>query len=294
MRWFASTVLFVQRLFLGFEPLGKTNDVPLPDAWQPIFIIGAPRSGSTLLFQLLVANYRLAFISNMMALFPRLLSRLARLTRNQVQQVSEIRESDLGYVPGLHAPNEAGAIMRLWFEQSITGSQTSQVRQTVARVSQALGGPMVFKNLNNSLRLDHILSVFPQARMIHLKRDPAFNAQSILRARRKLGIGPDEWWSVEPEGYTDQLGKEEVEQVAWQVRQINAQIESAKARYANNFLELHYEELTASPATALKALSDDLGLVSKSATSSFERVRATDAVRIPEQEWQRLCELLRS
>lgn len=285
MQWFASIVLFVQRLFLGFERLRKGGNEELPTKWQPVFIIGAPRSGSTLLFQLLISNYRLAFVSNIMALFPNRLSFTASITKKEMLEVKEVKESDLGYVAGLHSPNEAGAIMRLWFEKPLTEKQRQQVRQTVARISRSLEGPMIFKNLNNSLRIDHILSVFPEARMIYLNREAMFNAQSILRARRKLGIGQNEWWSVEPDGFEQFLGKKDAEQAAWQVKKINAIVEAAMAAHATQFVKLSYEDMTSAPEDSLKRIEASLGLEPKTSSLQIKSIRAKDKIRVSQEDW---------
>ncbi len=288
MKWFASFVLFIQRQFLRFEPLSKNTPSEFPSELEPIFIIGAPRSGSTLLFQLMVAHYRVAFVSNLMALLPVLLSRLAKITRKQVSDVNDIKESDLGYVPGLHSPNEGGAIMRLWFEEPLPPSKAESVRQTVLRASLAVGGPMVFKNLNNSLRIDNILKVFPKARLVYLQRDPSYNAQSILMARRKLGIAQGEWWSVEPKGFEELLSKDDVEQVAWQVAEINTIVQSALRKHKGYVAHLSYDELTAHPGKSLEELAKGLGLKPKSASPSFDAVKSKNAIRLSENEWDRL------
>src|SRR5262245_7661616 len=39
-------------------------------AHSPLFVISLPRSGSTLLYQLLLQRFRLAYFSNLMAAFP--------------------------------------------------------------------------------------------------------------------------------------------------------------------------------------------------------------------------------
>jgi len=76
-------LLEIQGLFSGFDSLAKKNTAEdLPEELNPIFIVGAPRSGSTLLFQLLIRHTKLIYISNLMALFPNQMIKIFLLKSN--------------------------------------------------------------------------------------------------------------------------------------------------------------------------------------------------------------------
>ena len=47
----------------------KIASLPLKNINPPIFIIGAPRSGSTLLYQVLINNFKLSYIPNISSIF---------------------------------------------------------------------------------------------------------------------------------------------------------------------------------------------------------------------------------
>ena len=51
----------------GILSLRRSDD---GDQCSPVFIIGPPRSGTTLLYQVLVARYTFGYFSNWMARFP--------------------------------------------------------------------------------------------------------------------------------------------------------------------------------------------------------------------------------
>jgi hypothetical protein len=95
---FQQIALKVQAAFNRFDV--KSHGAALSFSKEntyPVFIIGAPRSGSTLLYQLLVKHSRIAYISNLMSLIPAHMINLARLTR-LCHNYGHIKESQRGYI----------------------------------------------------------------------------------------------------------------------------------------------------------------------------------------------------
>ena len=109
---FRHLALRLQSLFNDFDPksAGEVRHFSHPGLF-PIFIIGAPRSGSTLLYQLLVKHTRVGYISNLMSLFPHKMITLAEYTKAW-HGSRNLKKSNLGYIAGLFSPSEAGAIQR--------------------------------------------------------------------------------------------------------------------------------------------------------------------------------------
>jgi hypothetical protein len=117
----------------------------------------------------------------------------------------------------LFSPSEAGAVQRKWFEVQPAVDDTIKIRNTIIQLTRCFSGPFFSKNLMNSLRLPHIMSVFPEERFIHIQRDPIFNAQSLLLSRRKAFGSEQHWWSVKPEGYEKTINLSPKYQVVWQI-----------------------------------------------------------------------------
>ncbi len=255
-------LLYIQKSFLGFEVCTGSGDIELTIERSPIFIVGAPRSGSTFLYQSLVQSFGLGYISNLMALFPTYMSLASRFSVASGGISKGIQNSRYGYVSGVGGPSEAGAVMRLWFENELMPEERLSVRSTVARISENFRAPMVFKNLNNSLRVDNIASVFPEARFILLKRSPCFIAQSIYLARRRLGLNEDEWWSVAPEGYMSLRGKSLAQQVAWQAVSVEGIASRALSNASSFHITISYEDLVLDPVGVTSELRDKLNIPS--------------------------------
>lgn len=178
-----------------------------PPETRPVFIIGAPRSGTTLLSELLVTSARFAYFSNLahrLYLTPVAASRLGRKTTDAWRGRLE---STYGHIPGWAAPNEGGWIWRRWTpEEHRLEAGTLEPRaardlvRTVAATSAVIGAPFLNKNVMHSVHLPLLAELFPAAVYIHLTRDTAATARSMRRARDDER-NPAEWISVRPDGW---------------------------------------------------------------------------------------------
>lgn len=145
---FRRLMLAIQKTFNNFDPSVKTrfSDEESLSKNPPIFIIGSPRAGSTLLFQVLSGQFQLSYISNIMAAFPSLMVRLLQFFPSAARgYTGEIKESRYGYIPGIFSPNESGKILAKWLEDSQDPNHDIYVRRTFAAITNLSGCPMVFK-----------------------------------------------------------------------------------------------------------------------------------------------------
>lgn len=115
------------------------------------------------------------------------------------------------------------------------------------------------KRPSNSLRLPFLEEIFPEARFIHLTRDPRAVGSSILRRARS---GQRDWWGARPPGWSDQLDRPVGSQVGWQIREIVETLrqDAADRKLGDRFVEVSYEALTGSPEDTIPALFETLGL----------------------------------
>jgi hypothetical protein len=287
--WFRTAALTVQRSLAGYDPLAHGVEREFGDTGQaPVFIVGAPRTGSTLLFQLLVKHFQVAYISNLMAAAPRAMIRLARATSSRMRRARAIRESDLGYTPGLLSPNEAGAVMNAWFREDAESCERRLVRNSVALISEILGGALVTKNLANSLRLPRIAEIFPEARFIHIRRDPLLTAQSLLLARRRHYGSDREWLSIEPPGANEVREKPPSYQVVWQATTIDRRVCEFLAASSACALVVRYEDLCAQPAEQLDRIQQTFGLTPRRGPAPHA-LSPREGVQLGELEWSELA-----
>ncbi len=283
-----SLALSIQRIANGYDPLAKGNDLHFANSnIYPIFIVGAPRTGSTLLYQLLIEHTQLIFISNLMALLPRKMILIAYLTHYWMQRVDVMRANHYGYIPGLFSPNEAGAIMRKWFEQSVGEQEKKFIRNSVIQLSNTFNVPFINKNLMNSLRLDNLYKILPETRFIFIRRHPMFTAQSIILARRK-GLGDEQaWLGPKPFGFQEVLERDVLYQAIWQVKKVEEIIETFLYRVEPIYLEITYEVLCQDLINTLNRISEYFDLEYKS-EPLLGRLLVREEIRLPQTEWQQL------
>lgn len=171
---------------------------------EPIFIIGAPRVGSTVLFQSLIAKYQMAYFSNIHSFFfsqPCLADIFVRTMRFCGFRHNHSLKSNFGFTSGMLGPSEAGSTFRYWFGDADFSlkyhvTDRRQVISAVATLSKAAKAPLISKNLFNSMRLKEILECFPNAFLVWMQRDHISTAQSILKMRRSIHGTEKKWVSV--------------------------------------------------------------------------------------------------
>jgi hypothetical protein len=286
-----NVLLSVQELFNDFDHvIWKKKYEPINDELQPIFIVGPPRTGSTLLYQLMIRHYRCAYISNIMAALPRYMVRLCgAFPVIATGRGDKLHPGYYGYVPGLLGPNEAGKILRNWFDGPRSENTAEAVGKTVNAISTLTGAPILFKNLTNSIRIDDIRRVFPSSRFIVLRREPLFAAQSILQSRQRLHQDKNQWWSVEVPGFEDVLGESPAFQCLWQVITIDNVVDAALADCPDRVARVSYEDLCERPEAVLGELAAAFGLVEKvGVPPPTSEIRGANRVRLDKDEWDDL------
>lgn len=221
----------------------------------PVFIIGAPRTGSTILYQALTNIYEVAYIDNVACewhnnlRFGMWLSE--RLYGSKAHNNFKANHGDTAEFGG-HAPSECGGFWYRWLptdrhfvdDADITPAMVCQLREEVLGVSSRIGKPLVFKNLNAGQRLRLIKKAFPDAKLIFVRRDPRFVTRSILKARARLGIAEGAWWSIRPQNFESLKSLPEPEMCAAQIYYLEKQIQKDLALFPKeSFRVIHYQEL---------------------------------------------------
>jgi len=233
----------------------------------PIFIIGPPRSGSTLLYQLVTAHYDFAYLSNAHCRLFGAPALVERILHDRIAEYPPQFESKYGRTEGWGSPAECGEFWYRWFPRhpqytSLEDADPETMRKmrgTIRSLMRASGRPIVFKNLHCSLRIRPLGTYLPEALFIVVRRNTVDNARSILAGRfRNLG-DYSTWWSVEPPEIEQLRTLPPAEQAVRQIDAIHALIDRDRSTLGpERFLELSYESLCASPKRAMKALDDFL------------------------------------
>lgn len=231
---------------------------------RPLFIVGAPRSGSTLLYQLMVARFDVTYLANRHCSFfgaPSWVERLGGRGASPPEDYS----SRHGLTAGPWGPAECGPFWYRFFRKSpqfvpLSESEPGDL-QRLRAAFRALGDagrrPLVFKNLLCALRLEPIAAALPEGRFVVIRRALDEHARSILVARERANAEVRSWWSAEPPGWERLAQLEPVEQALGQIDAIHATIDESRDRVGpGRFLDVSYDTLRSDVHGTLAKIAD--------------------------------------
>lgn len=227
----------------------------------PVFIVGAPRTGSTIYYQAVTNTFRVGYLSTLSAFFFRSPSLGTALHRRLLgERPHECFRSEHGRGRGAAVPSETGKLWYRWFPRDrdfVTAGEVPRrrlddLRRTVALLTADAGTPFVFKNLNCGQRLQAIHEVIPEALVVFIRRDPLGTALSLLRAREEVSGGREHWVSVRPPDHAALRTLSWPEQIAGQIHSLERRIHLDLARFPpGQVLRVEYEDFCADPAAEL-------------------------------------------
>lgn len=236
---------------------------------QPlIFVVGAPRSGTTLLSQLLAYCLDVGYIDNFTARFwlaPVHGIRLSRLIAGGPQPGAF--ESEYARTSRPTDIHEFGYFWRRWlnkhtFEDVVHAAEHEDeidwagLRLTLANIQHEFGRAMVAKNMLGAYHMPRLRRELGEVLFVCIERDPLDACVSILDARRKYYSDPDAWWSYVPVEYPLLKDRDHWEQIAGQVHYLGAYYDRELAAVgADAAVRVSYEELCGDPAEVLRRVS---------------------------------------
>lgn len=222
----------------------------------PIFVVGPPRSGSTLFFQLLVEAFDAGWLANAHMRWPGGAARIERRERPRASKSQSQYTSQYGDTEQSWEPHEGTNYWYRFFprdrhemtDADVTPQRVRSFRAAVRALTDACGSPVFFKNSLNTLRLPVIAAALPEARFIYINRNREANARSILTGRIK-NVGINRWWSARPAGAEDHAGESPAEQVVWQSDRINEVALRELGKLADDrWMQVTYTDVCTDPA----------------------------------------------
>lgn len=259
-------ILFKEKIISGFNKIILSNVEYLMSKlyfeeikFRPIFILGTPRSGTTLLMQTLKYYFDISYINNFTHRYFFGCPFISELFFSRLSFYDENFTSNYGRTKGLIGPHEGSNWWYRFFNRkpryvatnNINFHKMERFKSSIRLLTNFSGKNVVFKNPHASLRLNPINSIFPDALFIRIYRDKLDNAHSILKARKDNLGSYNKWWSMDPPGYEDLLSLPPYVQVVEQINLINNLIDQDIKKNAIDkkyIHELSYEDLCEKPS----------------------------------------------
>ncbi|WP_193370338.1 sulfotransferase family protein [Pelagibius marinus] len=228
-----------------------------------IFILGAPRTGSTVFYQALCSRFALPFIANLtndsFAETP-----IVGLSIQKSLPVQIRYDSRYGKTEGPFQPSEGSAVMTRWFggghpsalvSARILEGMEPHFLATLAAAEALFAAPLVIKNAWHCFRVPYLAEALPSARFIWIRRDVGAAAKSDLAARYHTKGSAQEWNSATPVNVEDLRRLAPAAQVVENQHAFNTAVAAGLTRHAGGrWREIWYEDFCNDPEAVLTDL----------------------------------------
>lgn len=287
--------------------------------YPTVFVVGAPRCGSTLMMQWLANTGRFAYPTNLLSRFygaPYVGARIQQLlTAPEYNFNDEILDfsgkisfsSDLGKTRGALAPNEFWYFWRRFFPVTEPGYvdegdlQRADGRKFVAElaaIESVFDKPLAMKGLLLELNIPFLSSLFDKVLFLFVRRHPFYNIQSLLEARLRYYGNRRAWYSIKPREFDRLQDLDPIEQVAGQVFFTTSAIERDLGRIAaSRGLVVDYEAFCQQPAQVFEQIKAGLAQQGLGADWDYTgpgQFDSTNQIRLPEEDCQRIVNAYRA
>jgi hypothetical protein len=219
-----------------------------------VFVVGCPRSGTTLLQRMLDHHPSLA-VANDTHFIPRTLEKHAprsvndALAGREIPLTADLAAAVVDY-RRFHRLGVGAEAAMAAAEDTTTyrGFVSALYRHFALGHGKPLGGE---KTPDYVRRIPLLASLFPWARFVHLIRDGRDVALSVLEwAGPQKGPGKLELWETEPVATS----------ALWWRRQVKSGLAGRTAVGFGRYVEVRYQDLSSRPAAEMQRVAEFLGL----------------------------------
>jgi len=286
----ATQEAFLERLNTELASANDGEYRDLEERFPTLQIVGVPRSGTTLLSQLVSAHLDVGYIDHVIAAFWKAPLYGVRLSRQLLGNKRTTGfTSEFGRTPEMHDPHEFGYFWRHLLghdqldEAEAAGATVDweRVRRVITNLCEEFERPVVFKSFLLTWHMRQFQAALPHTCFVWVKRDPLDAAMSILRFREGFAGSREAWVSMKPLAYDALQAESPPVQVAGQVYAIDQTIRNNVAALSpSTVLQVDYDRLCSDPRAVLgdcRALLANNGFKPDVVGVAPERFAATTA-----------------
>jgi hypothetical protein len=241
------------------------------EKYPVIHIIGAPRSGTTLITQILSSYLNIGYINNLIAAFWKAPLFGIELSKKLLgtQYISDF-SSTFGRTKNIYEPHEFGYFWNYHlayndFQQKGAEHEKDidweKLKLTLINMTYAFEKPVLFKSFLAGFHATHFYKILPKTCFIYIRRNFINNAVSIYNLRKKMLGDVNLWASIKPRQYNDLKNENVYSQITGQVLFLEHEyLLQLKNIPDDNKIIIGYEEVCKNPEAFLHAVK---GMIEK-------------------------------
>ncbi len=276
----------------------------LTEQYPNVFLFGLPRSGTTMLSQVLYNNLNISTFNNLAARFWD--APLVGLHFSNTVLKKDKKDnytSNFGSTMDMNSPHEFSYFWRkhLLVDELLESLDVAKVGNSInwQRLFKYLinfnhinRSPFVYKTMEyTGLYIDYFLKYFSKSYFIYIQRDYLSVAKSIYSAWVLNTTGKNDWWGSAPLEYRKLMGLPLVDKVVGQMYYLDKMYKIALNKIPDNrLIKVQYTDLCQHPNDLLMKINDLIKIPVLSSPSSFEISNSSVDKNIE----QRIVELLKT
>lgn len=250
------------------------------ETYSTLHILGAPRSGTTLVSQVIPSYLNVAHINNFIAAFWKAPIYGIELSKKLIgEHYKSAFSSDFGRTNSISEPHEFGYFWNhhLKYEGLQQQSKKHETKidwgnlvHLLNNMTHAFEKPIVFKSFLMGFHASRFHQEMPKSKFIYVKRNLADNVMSILKLRKQLNGDIDTWGSIKPIQYEELKSLSVIEQVVGQILCLeNEYLNQLEEIPEADKLLISYEEVCEDTAAFLAKVHNLLKFENEVTTEDF-------------------------
>lgn len=232
-----------------------------------VLVVGAPRTGTTVVAQTLAAGLPVSYFNNLSAVFPRSPIVAQRLFAPWLRPPAADFRSYYGRSVRFAGFNDALHLWDRWLGSdrkhlpaALSDRAVRDMRRFFGAYQRAFGKPIVNKHNSLNTCAHLIAKALPTTHFIAMKRDPVFLAQSLYKARLDILGDPQVWYGVEDAEGTRPV-RDPVRDVCEQVRFHERKLTEQQVLIGcERFQIVSYEDFCRDPRALVRRVAETVGL----------------------------------
>jgi hypothetical protein len=234
--------------------------VKISDCPPPLFILGVPRSGTTLTYQVVTTQFDVSYFFSILNYLYGMPNLIFRIAKPFLGRSDPSFQSKYGKVSGVFSPAETGPMWHRWFpwdnqethylhmgDTGLLAPRLKNLKRNLDSISTIMKKPLVIKSVYLSMVVTVLAKIWPEARFIYVQRDLLLTSHSLLIGRQKQK-DPNRWWSVKPPQLSQIMEKPIWQQVVEQAYYTDKLLQNELNQVAaERTFRIRYEDLCQDP-----------------------------------------------